>query len=51
MKNVRHELGKDNLVLNIVNKFDKVLIKITLLNVETVHHRYCHFSSTKDNNT
>ena len=44
------ELGKDIMVLNIVNKFDKVLIKITQLR-DQLHHRNCHLSSTKGNNS
>ena len=36
------ELGKDIMVLNIENTFDKVLIKITRFR-DQLHHRNCHF--------
>ena len=43
------EHWNDSLVLNIVNKFDTDLIKITRL--ETVYHRNCDFFINKGNNS
>ena len=48
LRHILLKLGKGILVLNIVNKFDTVLIKSTRF--ITLHHRNCDFSSTKGNN-